>query len=597
MGGAVGIAPGCASGGGREDPDRVQLGRLRLTPTEARIDAIIGQTLVLPVALEGPVSSRRPVAVRLDDGRWLDAGLYWIGVRFPAAPPSDPVVGAWLPGPGAWTATPASASSRPSRLGSWAVVVRLPTDAIGQGIWIERQRTPLNWIPDPAIVRWLGGERQGAGEGGTRAPPAAHPISPELERFAAPDRQSPVWRWRYLLLTSGLRDTGGPGGPALQPFEDPVIEALARQTEARWRAALDWLAVADPALAERLARRLVTTIDFGAGVVAPAYPSGQRELDRLLADLMDTSLDPVRRAQSAAAWLGSLPRAVGWVIDDAGLRDGATGSAVATVGVANLDERSTLAWAASEVGAGTPDLLPLEAFSAQPIQTVVPTRPADAGSSPLAEPAAVGIHAGAWKTVGAVAATPLSGAPPGARLGPTLPDWTMETWLAGTPLLDVVDPAWTTAALVHKSPSPGVEATDGEPSPLWSIYVECRAPEGDRGAGESAETVRVWLGPSGAPVSVLRVSSDGAVVDELAIDQGLTGPLAGARVERQPDRWTCRLPIPRGAIEPDGTLRIGFSRTDSRGLRTAWPRAMLPWQTEPGRGAVDTSAWRSLAEP
>jgi len=30
---------------------------------------------------------------------------------------------------------------------------------------------------------------------------------------------------------------------------------------------------------------------------------------------------------------------------------------------------------------------------------------------------------------------------------------------------------------------------------------------------------------------------------------------------------------------------------DARGVRTAWPRALTPWQEEPSRAVLDTTTW------
>ena len=62
-------------------------------------------------------------------------------------------------------------------------------------------------------------------------------------------------------------------------------------------------------------------------------------------------------------------------------------------------------------------------------------------------------------------------------------------------------------------------------------------------------------------------------------------------VSRQGGKWVANVPIPARCVEKDGTLRIAIERTDSRGRRTSWPRPMLPWDSEPGRVALDTKAW------
>src|SRR2546421_4762362 len=161
-------------------------------PTERRIDAVLGRTLVVPVAIQGALNPARGVRVRLDDGRRIAAKLYWISVR---AQPGEPTWG-WLPPAGRWEATPADANTRPSPTGSWALVMDLPWDAVGEGLWIESERVPLNWLPDPAMVRIQGTE-------GPWLPPLG-PLPEGLAQFVALEGRSPGRRWRQLLLTDGL---------------------------------------------------------------------------------------------------------------------------------------------------------------------------------------------------------------------------------------------------------------------------------------------------------------------------------------------------------------------------------------------------------
>jgi hypothetical protein len=102
----------------------------------------------------------------------------------------------------------------------------------------------------------------------------------------------------------------------------------------------------------------------------------------------------------------------------------------------------------------------------------------------------------------------------------------------------------------------------------------------------------VWLGATGAPASVLRVRASGEVTDEARFEDRT----AGAAVTRERDRWTAIVPIPAHAIDPDGVLRIALERLDGDGGRATWPRAVLPWREEPGRVAIDLTAWNELRE-
>lgn len=581
----------------------------RVVASESRIDAVVGRTLVVPVTLQGPVNPGKPVPVRLDDGRKVEASLYWVSV----SPDPAAIEGAWLAPAGRWAATPASAGTRPSAAGAWVLTMDLPVDSIGQAVVIGGQRTILNWLPDP-------GHLQGRGEAISWSPPlGTEPLSAYLIRLAEPEALSPVRRWRYKLLTTGLAPDRGetlsrdaapaPTLPATASFEDPVLEALARQSESRWQIALAMLWLADADLAERVKRRLVASLDFGAGVVAPAWPQDQNELDALLRDLLNPRLEPHQHAERAAAWLEGLPAAQAWVIDDAGLREAMTGRSMATCGIASLLDRATLAWATAGEAVGAPDLTPLAALQARALTVAPPTviDPEPVLGSPrqgakvTATP--IVLHAGRWTATRGAAMESLDAAPPGLKLGPFVCDWTLAAWMSGGPSAEMEPaPDQATAGLVFQRPSDGSEGGPG-----WWIYLECRVPETPAppsprsGRHQPAappppvETARIWLGPVGSPAAVLRISSDGVVVDERAVDQGLRGELTGATVTRQADRWVAQVPIPARCIEADGTLRLAVQRSDARGRRSAWPRPMLPWQVEPGRVAVNTSAWGSVA--
>lgn len=576
----------------------------RVVASESRIDAVVGRTLVVPVTLQGPVNPGKPVPVRIDDGRHIEASLYWVSV----SPEPGAVEGAWLAPAGKWAATPASAATRPSAAGSWVLMMDLPGDAIGQAVVIGGQRTILNWLPDPSRL-------QGPGERISWRPPLGiEPLSAYLIRLAEPEALSPLRRWRYKLLTMGLAPereetltrSASPLPPThdAAPFEDPVLEAFARQTESRWQIALAMLWLADADLAERVKRRLVASIDFGSGVVAPAWPPDQPELDALLRDLLNPRLSPQQHAERAAAWLDGLPPAQGWVLDDAGLRDALTGRSIATCGLANLNDRATLAWAtAGEMNTST-DLAPLPALGSRLIAIPAPRTPEPEPGAPRvgavkikATPAT--LHAGRWTTVRGLAMDPLDAIPPGLKLGPFVGDWTLAAWLNGIPSEEMaIPPDWATAGMVYQRPpdepaaDPSTEPGNANPGG-WYLYLECRIPEADMKSAP-VETAYAWLGPTGAPSAILRISSDGKVFDERAAQKGLGGEIARASISREADRWIAQVPVPPYCIEPEGILRVGIQRTDARGRRTAWPRPMLPWMAEPGRIAVSTNAWGSV---
>ena len=549
---------GCRGGGGAA-PISAPPG---LSPLDPRVDAVPGRVLVLPVALAGPFNPATPLSVLLDDGRRLAAQLEWISV----APPKRPGEG-WLPPDGDWSSTPAAADSRPRGPGFWAVVAPIPIDAAGQGLWLGRERVSLNWMPEP-------GSMEVDDSAWTRLVRPEVIAGTQLGRLVESEWRSPSRRWRHRLLTRGLRPSpvdpapplpGEPGELSVTPegFSDPVLEAWARQVECRWQVGLAWLAQADRDVAERLRRRLAGMVDFGGGVLAPAWPTAASELDTLLADLTSTRIAPAERAARARAWLDAQPAAAAWVVDDGSIRD-ASGSPLATLGVANLGDRATLTWASSGGEPAGPELVPLAIGATR--QLVAAPAPGPRGQ--------VTIHAGKWSTVRPVATQALETRPPGLRLGPLLPDWSMPGWAAGqyqaAPF--AAEAEWAASALLMRE-------EDGR----WALLIECRTSD------PGPETVRVWAGPFGAARTTLRVAGAGT-----ATEDGGAGMDAGVVVRRDRDRWSARILVPASCIDAEGRLLLGLERTDALGRHTAWPRPMLPWQFEPGRALIDTSGWDGM---
>jgi hypothetical protein len=271
---------------------------------------------------------------------------------------------------------------------------------------------------------------------------------------------------------------------------------------------------------------------------------------------------------------------------------GPDGRAMATVEVANLTERPTLAWVSAASLGGSPDLQPVPSLGVRTI--------AVAGAAPVNEervvrpqirPERLEVHAGKWSAEREAAMEALPVSPPGLSMGPLVGDWTMGALLAGEPGAAMApEPMWATAAVLGQRED--AEEGKAEGATKWWLYIECKSPAGADGrAPASDETVRVWVGPPGRATAVLRISSRGSAVDERALERTSEGGVPGVRITREADRWVCQAPLPPGVVEEDGTVRVGIERTDARGRRSAWPRPMTPWQVEPGRARVDTRAW------
>ena len=422
-----------------------------------------------------------------------------------------------------------------------------------------------------------------------------------LTDLTRPERLSPVRRWRYRLLASGLDPATAPPSITGEPraFVDAVLEALASQYEARWTVALGLLAKSDPRLAQQLALRLCSTVRFTDATVAPVWETDQSELEDLLADLLDPAVGAEGHARRAQVWLDRQPPAVVWPIDPEGDSAGSARLPIATIGIANLSGSPLLAssvWldqVGHEIGP-RPELASLaphawaELKAATPKDAVATSRSAqgdDVHSATLA------IHCGESEQRLTIPVDPLSAAPPSLALGPLLGDLMLETFQSGSRGVPI-EPAWSTTALLYRGPVDGSSPDGAVRTGGWTLYVQCsRAEDPARAADLSpaADSIRIIAGPRSSPRMILRIDETGRV--EREDDRGNTGASVPARVSREPSRWLALVQIPPDAIEDDGILRIGLERFDARGVHSAWPRASLPWQEIPARAVINLAAW------
>lgn len=637
--GAMGTLVGCGGApapivGGAAEPGDAPVRAAGLEPVESVLVLSPGAMLVAPVEVRGalPVG---PIAVRVGSGSGeagaeLRGRLVWIGVRPRGEEAGAPAYALdWMGDPGRWSVTEAGLPIRPDATGMWAVVAPVPA-----GLPVRGATTvTIGSRPTPAVV--VVGEAEGAGwpvfsppAGLRRETVASMQASPWLARALGVAAMSPVERWRSRLAWRllGRPDLAGEPAPGRRPVDaiaDPVLEGLAAQLERRWAAGLARVHAVDPVAASELAWRLAAVVDMGGGVAMPAWGVQTEAVRRLGEDLVNPVLSGHEAATRARIWVSEQRRAVAWIADDAGLADAATGASITVAGVANLTLEPALAWAAYEGGARSAELAAAGALSAGRVACVAPV-----GGGTVVQ---VGVGTRTMVRDAAPAVVPVR--PPGLRIGPLVPDMSMVSWLAhgadaGTPTPVAVEPEWATAALLYRTEA----GAAGEPGAgeggggRWTLYIECRreppppegatpAPESGRAAqlsppgigevqrgpvgpatgggraaapaSEAREELRIWLGPAGAPSSRLRVFTSGLVLDDATPGR----PAERVAVRSEPDRWACWVPLPAQALPADGRLRIAIERTDARGVRTAWPRPMLPWQREPGRVVVDLNMW------
>lgn len=551
--------------GGPTDSDGASL---TIESAPARIDAVPGRTLVVPITLATQPTRDGGAAIRATlvgagPTRSVDARLLWFGA--PAAPPlaPDDPIRRWAPGQEGWSTETPPLASAPATPGFWALVLPLAPDAEASRLRVAGLDIPIRWLPvAPAPVA-------------TRAPGrySVDAVLGVTALYAA----SPAERWRARLVAERFLPAAAVrfDHPLRAPMSDPSLEALATQYEDQWRAALAAVAATDPPLAARLAETLTALTEFPDGPLAPTWPVNDASLARLLSALLDPDASSAMRTDRARAWLADLPRVADWVLDDAGA-PAPGGGVVASVGVVSRRPEPDLAWLsmAEAPGARPPLRVGLPPWAAAPV--VLTVRSAE----PLAP---LTLHVGAWSERVVVIAGLVPASPPGGTITALLDDWTLASWLAAAPRPAILDRA--TGALLERAPA----------GPGWRLLVECRTPteppEAADGAGEARYTdhVTIYLGPTAAPAAIIRV--DAPRGDAGSGAAGTPDPYSRTRA---PDRWTATVPIPEGAIETDGALRIALVRIDGAGRRSAWPRPLLPWQESPGRAAFGLGSWPDI---
>lgn len=570
-----------------------------------------GQPLVVPIAA--------PSSQSIVDG-WVPAGIgAWSGkaklVRVRVRPADSPATRAsarWLDGlvlggaaGGEWSTESAKAATDGDETGgyaAWVGMVDVPADVplkLGESsraVYVDGRRVSVGWGEDPApaaVGRVSGGDGAWGGTAGASA----------FEREAvAALRRSPLTRWQGRLC-AGESVWATIAAPS-DRFEDPVLEALARQIESRWHTALSAVREADADLEVRVRKMLGRMVTFGGGVRAPLPPDAEATA-RLLSVLDGQRGESA--ASAARAWLGERGRTAAWIMDDAPAKDGAGGGLV-RVGVLNLSEQECAA-SVRAPSARAPEAIAIDPASAA---TMTLAFPAQAGTQEemirsenmITLPRAkseqsvttdIEVMMGEWR--GTQRATPegVRAKPPGVEVGPGVLDFSAAGLLSG---INELDQGSRMTGRLTRDPqiSGAAELREG-----WLVYVECQRSGADRaesnGAMKSADDrVALFFGPTERPLAVLTLMSDGRV---FAGSGGTLSaePISRVRVKSSETSWSASVPVPATAFESDGatkaSLRLGIERVDERGVRTSWPRARLPWQSAPSRMLIDVSGWDS----
>ncbi|CAN5848466.1 hypothetical protein BH11PLA1_BH11PLA1_14720 [soil metagenome] len=532
----------------------------------------------------------------------------------------------------------------------WGAGTREPTheNALGASsqwfVWVDvgaaaKSRAPGSEVASlriggvPVRVRSLSAAALARGaelvEAATARPPAARAAIPVATAPAAADGSDasallnaltpiaaiPSERWRIsaALLPFNVGVPALPTDPEGDAWAAAAFDDLEEQSTQRWRGALGTLAATDGDIARRMAAHLLLTVRWEIGLV-PMWSAADPRAAALCAAVLSADAPPRELARASREWLALSPPAAVWVMDDAASAPGA--DLAVRVGALNFTPVTQIASAAP---AGAPVSVTADVPPRGGAQLVIPhpllaaaaresgarkgafeTRVPLARQRDAALPGAVDIRSGALGITLDTFGAAISLRPPGIDIGPLAPDLTAADLLQSmeTPVKASASAAdWETRGRLYFLEDP--RAPGGG---AWMLYLES-ARGSDDVAGQ--DRIRIELGALGAGIGGLDVVAPPVSNEPVAGAQkpqppplpqtpGAFRTTARAPDDGHPASWSVWVTLPPRAVDAHGILRLALQRTDARGVHSAWPRAMLPWQIESGRIAFDTSTWLGL---
>jgi len=545
------------------------------------IDVVPGSSAVIIIDPAWKLRLSASPSARLDDGRVLTTQYKRILVRPSAITP------VWISDPGEWFTVDASMPNQSASERAFvaeALIVDLPLDALGQGIWVDGSRIGLNWLKTSVMLANLS---QSEGLEWSATLTADQRRDQSLMAMLAPLSRSPLTRWRYRLLTDGLAPAQDAGLENVQ-FADPVLEALAQQQEACWRHGLAKIKQAELIAQGTDASHLVThslsrliAVPTGDSTIwLPCWVEDTATLAQLLNDLVSPHLPPSGAAERARTYAELVPNLIAVGVDDAAALHPATGAPMPLVLALHLGARPVTLAARMidrEGRANSPgsDLVLVMPDHAAWISHVSLSTQADRNSV-----TSLRIESGLRRVNIPIQTNAQAVIPPGLTLTPFFADWRQDDVLREVPRPRVQPDL--TATLSYRS---SARADDAPDSPSgWVLLFERRAMPQLRDLGADESITLVW-GPRQTE-SRLMLPRKGPMHEASAVSTPQSRSVVDAG-----GNWYVEVLLPNSVIERDGVARLGMLWTDGQGTRASWPRPTLPMERSPGRALLNLSAW------
>ena len=513
-----------------------------------------------PVAVEGDVlgflvrcrddnpgrSLPKIVSLELDDGNEIEGYVGWIGLQ--------------------------ASDFSPGSLAEWARV-ETSIQILGEPVTRADRARATAYVFCELPPNYRGSVRMGR----TDIRPRWLNALPRLEGEAMQSQTGPGWPtlddpaawWRWALLAEAERKVP----PA--PIGSDVEQLLARHFAGLWRAGLARLRKESPGTASELLELLTARCVTDDQQLIAAWITDTSELQSLLDLMLDTRRTDSLVVRSILSFLDARFPLLPWIELEMG-----TKVRIAIANPTDGEQVLRLQWLEGD---------PIPSAAVIPSGRVVEVeldRPVFKSFRSMIEAQSTPPRNDLVLTMGRLqrqlrfSSDRLEVQPPGLQFGPFLAPLSLQTAWGG--LLRFPPPNWGTIAILRKR------------SGRWELFLECFLGSATEGR---VDQVEIHLGPSGTPVRVIRIDSEGNLdfTPDGARFQGAT-----ARVKRFDDRWRAVINLDPVLVEASGapgepdTMQIGFRRLFDGDLLSVAGSPLPPWNVSPPIYLLDLSKWGEI---